>query len=76
MIYFTSISESCLPGFEATRGIASPAGVPEPIVTRLHTELVKILNSSEIRDRLIEGADVETTTPEELMAFMCLEIPK
>jgi hypothetical protein len=39
--------------------------VPKPIVTRLHTELVKILNSPEIRDRLIaEGADVETTTPE------------
>jgi tripartite-type tricarboxylate transporter receptor subunit TctC len=51
--------------------------VPKPIVTRLHTELVKILNSPEIRDRLIaEDADVETTTPEELMAFVRTEIPK
>ena len=53
----------------------APARVPEPIVTHLHTERVKILYSPEIRDRLIEGADVETTTPEELMAFVW-EIPK
>jgi tripartite tricarboxylate transporter family receptor len=55
-----TISESGLPGFEATSWycIVAPAGVPEPIVTRLHTELVKILNSPEIRDRLIaERAD-------------------
>ena len=51
--------------------------MPKPIVTRLHTELVKILNGPEIRDRLIaEDADVETTTPEELMAFVRTEIPK
>ena len=51
--------------------------MPKPIVTRLHTELVKILNSPEIRDRLIaEGADVETTTPEELMVFVRIEIAK
>lgn len=51
--------------------------MPKPIVTRLHTELVKILNSPKIRDRLIaEDVDVETTTPEELMAFVRVEIPK
>jgi hypothetical protein len=33
------------------------------------------LHPPEIRDRVIEGADVETTTPEELMAFVW-EIPK
>jgi tripartite-type tricarboxylate transporter receptor subunit TctC len=74
-----TISESGLPGFEATSWycIVAPAGVPKPIVTRLHTELVKILNSPKIRDRLIaEGADVETTTPEELMAFVRVEISK
>jgi len=74
-----TISESGLPGFEATSWycIVAPAGVPQPIITRLHSELIKILNTPEIRDRLIaEGADVETTTPEELMAFVRAEIPK
>lgn len=71
--------ESGLPGFKATSWycIVAPAGVPKPIVTRLHSELVKILNSPEICDRLIaERADVETTTPEELLAFVPVEIPK
>jgi tripartite-type tricarboxylate transporter receptor subunit TctC len=52
-----TISESA---FEATSWycIVAAAGVPEPIVTRLHAALVKILNSPEIRDRLIAaGAD-------------------
>ncbi len=74
-----TIAESGLPGFEATSWycIVAPAGVPKPIITRLHSELIKILNTPDIRDRLIaEGADVETTTPEELMAFVRAEIPK
>ena len=77
-ILFRQAEASDLPGFEATSWscIVAPADVPEPIVTRLHTERVKILNSPEIRDRLIEGADVETPTPEELMAFVRVEIPK
>jgi tripartite-type tricarboxylate transporter receptor subunit TctC len=38
---------------------------------------VKALNSPDVRKRLIdEGADVQTTTPEELMAFVRSEIPK
>jgi tripartite-type tricarboxylate transporter receptor subunit TctC len=74
-----TIAESGLPGFEATSWycIVAPAGVPNPIITRLHSALMKILNSPGIRDRLIaEGANVETTTPEELMAFVRAEIPK
>jgi hypothetical protein len=69
-ILFRQAEASDLPGFEATSWycIVAPADVPEPIV--------KILNSPEIRDRLIEGADVETPTPEELMAFVRVEIPK
>ncbi len=74
-----TISESGLPGFEATSWycIVAPAGMPKPIVARLHAELVKALNSADIRDRLIgEGANVETSTPDELMAFVRAEIPK
>jgi tripartite-type tricarboxylate transporter receptor subunit TctC len=74
-----TIAESGLPGFDATAwySIVVPAGTPKPIIARLHTELVKILNSPDIRARLIsEGADVETSTPEELAAFVRAEIPK
>lgn len=74
-----TIAESGLPGFEATAWycIVAPAGVPKPIISRLHADLVRILNTPEIRGRLIaEGADVETSTPEELAAFVHAEIPK
>jgi tripartite-type tricarboxylate transporter receptor subunit TctC len=74
-----TMSESGLPGFDATAwySIVVPAGTPKPIISRLHAELVKILKSPDIRDRLIsEGADVETSTPEELADFIRAEIPK
>ena len=74
-----TIAESGLPGFDATAwySIVVPAGTPKPIIARLNTELVKILTSPDIRARLIsEGADVETSTPEELAAFVRAEIPK
>ena len=74
-----TMSESGLPGFDATAwySIVVPAGTPKPIISRLHAELVKILKSPDIRERLIsEGADVETSTPEELAAFVRSENAK
>jgi tripartite-type tricarboxylate transporter receptor subunit TctC len=74
-----TMSESGLPGFDATAwySIVVPAGTPAPIIARLNAELVKILKMPDIRERLIsEGADVETSTPEELAAFVRAEIPK
>jgi tripartite-type tricarboxylate transporter receptor subunit TctC len=71
--------ESGLPGFEATSwyAIVAPAGTPRPILERLHSELVKAINSSEVRGRLSdEGADIETSTPAELAAFVRTEIVK
>jgi tripartite-type tricarboxylate transporter receptor subunit TctC len=73
------MAESGLPRFDATAwySIVVPAGTPKAIISRLHTELVKILKSPDIRERLIsEGADVETSTPEELAAFVRAEIQK
>ena len=74
-----TMAESGLPGFDATSWfcVVGPAGIPKPIVTRLNTEIVKILNARESRERLIEaGVNVETTTPEELRAFVRTEIEK
>jgi tripartite-type tricarboxylate transporter receptor subunit TctC len=74
-----TMSESGLPGFDATAwySIVVPTGTPKPIISRLHAELVKILKSPDIRERLVsEGADVETSTPEELAAFVRSEIAK
>jgi tripartite-type tricarboxylate transporter receptor subunit TctC len=74
-----TLNESGLPGFDATSwyAVVAPAGIPRPIVDRLHAELVKAINSSEVRGRLTdEGADIETTTPDALAQFVRGELDK
>jgi tripartite-type tricarboxylate transporter receptor subunit TctC len=74
-----TLIESGLPGFDATSwyAVVAPAGVPKPVADRLHAELVKAINSNDVRVRLIdEGADIETTTPEALAQFVRGEIDK
>ncbi|MEK7834749.1 MAG: tripartite tricarboxylate transporter substrate binding protein, partial [Pseudomonadota bacterium] len=49
-----------LPGFEIVGwyGVIGPAKLPKPIVTRLHTEIVKILRQKDITDRILaDGAE-------------------
>lgn len=62
-----TIAETGIPGFEMVTwfGILAPAGVPKPIVTRLNSEVVKILRMPDVEQRLTsEGAEVIAGTPE------------
>ncbi len=55
-----TMAESGLPGFEAVTwiGLVGPAGMPAPIVTRLHDEVSQIMDKPEFQRRLIElGAE-------------------
>lgn len=49
-----TVAESGVPGFEVLswQAIFAPTGTPKPIVDRLHTEIVKILQQPEMQDRL------------------------
>lgn len=74
-----SIAEAGVPGYEATQwfGMLAPAGTPRPIIDRLNHEMVKLLKSPEIRDRLIaDGTDPAPTTPEEFAAYIKSETEK
>lgn len=74
-----TIAESGYPGFESTVWycVVAPRGTPKAIVTRLHGALTTVLASPEFRERLLaDGATAETSTPEELMAWIRSEIPK
>jgi tripartite-type tricarboxylate transporter receptor subunit TctC len=55
-----TVSESGFKDFTAVTwfGIAVPAGTPEPIVQKIHTEIVKVLKDPGVKERL--GGDVET----------------
>jgi tripartite-type tricarboxylate transporter receptor subunit TctC len=64
-------AESGLPGFEAGfyYGMSAPAGTPRPTIERLNAELRRIVESEEMRKRLVqEGTDPQTSTPEEYAA--------
>jgi tripartite-type tricarboxylate transporter receptor subunit TctC len=58
-------------------GFLAPGGTPRPIIDRYNKELVKILNSPEIRDRLIAMEfDLVAGTPEQFSAWIKTEIPR
>jgi tripartite-type tricarboxylate transporter receptor subunit TctC len=68
-----------LPGFEVVGwyGVLGPAGMPKPVVARLHEELVRILNLPEVRDRiLLDGSEPAGTTPEEFQRFLHADLAK
>ena len=58
-------------------GFLAAGGTPKPIIDRYNTELVKILRSPEIRDKL-QGMefDVLATSPEQFKAWISSEIPR
>ena len=64
-----TINETVAPGYEAAEWFAvfAPAGVPNPIVDKLHAELIKAANDTDVKDRLIaSGMDFVGSTPAEL----------
>jgi tripartite-type tricarboxylate transporter receptor subunit TctC len=74
-----TVSESGLPGFEVTSWFAvyAPAKTPKDIVTKLNGEIVKILRSADVKDKLAQlGVDAAPTTPEELATFAKAETEK
>lgn len=74
-----TVAEAGLPGFEVTTwyGILAPAGTPRPVVARLNGELVKVMHSPEMKERLAGiGTDPVTSTPEEFAAYIQAEIAK
>src|SRR5918996_2809767 len=63
-----TVAESGLPGYEAVAwyGVFAPDGTPGEIVTRLNTEIVRIVRSPEVRELLLkQGAEAFATSPEE-----------
>jgi tripartite-type tricarboxylate transporter receptor subunit TctC len=68
-----------LPGFEVVGwyGVIGPAGLPSPIVTRLHDEFVRVLNRPDVRKRIVaDGSEPAGTTPEEFRQFMLADLAK
>ncbi len=74
-----TIAEAALPGYEVVIWYAlfAPARIPRPILARLNAETVKALNSADLKERLtLQGLDVASSTPDELLAFVKSETAK
>jgi tripartite-type tricarboxylate transporter receptor subunit TctC len=74
-----TVAESGVPEFAVTSwfGVAAPAKTPRPIIDRLHAEIVRALNTPELRERMQGmGADPGGNTPEQYTAFVQNEITK
>ena len=68
-----------LPGFAIVswQGIFAPAGVPQPIVDKLATEMIKAVNDPDIKGKLVaQGIEPSGMSPAEFSAFQKAEIDK
>lgn len=73
-----TVSET-LPGFDVSNwiGIFAPNGTPPSIVSKLNTEIVKVMQQPNVQKRLdTEGAKFKVMTPEAFGAFQKSEAQK
>jgi tripartite-type tricarboxylate transporter receptor subunit TctC len=74
-----TMAESGLPGFEVTAwyGMYAPAGTPKEIIVKLNREIVKTMQSQEMKEKLLAvGAEAISSTPEELSVIMKADLVK
>ncbi len=74
-----TLDEAGLKGFDsvACNGVLAPAGTPKEIIAKLNTEIVRILNLPDVRERLSsQGADTVGSTPEQFAAWIRSEVQK
>jgi len=68
-----TISESGLPGYDVSvwYGMLAPAGTPKAIVAKLNAEIVRALQTPDLKDRFAKmGSTATSSTPAEFDAFI------
>ncbi|MEJ5989299.1 tripartite tricarboxylate transporter substrate binding protein [Ramlibacter sp. PS3R-8] len=74
-----TIAESGLPGFEATSWFAllGAPGMPRDVQMRINAETLKVMAMPDVKEKLATlGLDINTGTPDALMALMQAETAK
>jgi tripartite-type tricarboxylate transporter receptor subunit TctC len=74
-----TVAEQGLPGFEtgSYQGVVGPLGIPRETVGKLNSQLRRILESQEMRERFAkQGTEVRTDTPDSLGKWMGTEQAK
>lgn len=68
-----TIAEAGVPEYETStwQGLVAPAGTPQAIITRLHTEAVRVVKLDEVKDRLLrDGSEAVGNSPQEFAELM------
>jgi tripartite-type tricarboxylate transporter receptor subunit TctC len=76
---FPTVAAAGLPGYasELTVGLFAPAGTPLSAIERLNTEVLRVLQQRESKERFLEqGLQPLGTTPDELLSIIRVEIAK
>ena len=74
-----TMTESGIAGYEITfwTGVVAPAGTPQPVVSRLSAELVRLMQLPDVRERLLAmGAEPVAEPAERLAARMRADLAK
>ena len=74
-----TVAQAGVAGYESTNavGILAPAGTPREIVGRLNTEIVRILNLPDVKERLSAlGAEPVGSTPAQFASFIQADMAK
>jgi tripartite-type tricarboxylate transporter receptor subunit TctC len=75
-----TVAEAALPGFETVQwqGIAAPAGTPPQIIDRIHDELVRIMATPAVVERLKSiGMDNSTSpTPDDFRKLIDIDLQR
>jgi len=76
---YATIHESGVPGYESSTafGVLAPARTPAPVVGRLNQEIVKILHSADIKERMAaQGLEAVGGTPQQYSQHLKEELAK
>ena len=74
-----TLDELGLKGFEAVawNGLTAPAKTPREVIMKINADVIRIVNSPELKERLkAEGSDPVGSSPEQFAAFLRNEITK
>jgi tripartite-type tricarboxylate transporter receptor subunit TctC len=74
-----TFKEAGMPGYDVTSwyGLSFPAGTPAPIVEKTNKAMVDLLARESLRNQILKlGAQVRSSTPDELKTHIAAEIAK
>jgi tripartite-type tricarboxylate transporter receptor subunit TctC len=74
-----TVAEAGYPDYDATAwwGIVVPGATPRAVVERLHADVVRVLETADVRDRLLgQAVEVAASTPAAFRRFIGEEVER